>query len=602
MASEVYFSPFIPTFNGNGLPVPGARLYFFYTGTTTPAPIYSDSGMTTPLANPVISNAAAQYPNIYLDAAITYRVRVTDRNGTQLGNDIDPYVPGTALEGPPGPPGGNISSLGLAAAATTFDDIPDGTATVTTAGFLSDGVGAARYARWSPPMAPLDPSTQEYAWFEASDGSRWVIAEDNPTIEMFGASVDAADNGPNILAALKTSKNVIIPATVGFGFGCNAGAVKCQMDDQSISGIGTLTLNGGQLGTLVSSNGYRVHLSGFGLEGLATGDVRDLDFPASNRSGLAIDMDKKSTINGVRINAFANYGLYPANTGEARQRTLSASDVKISNCFYGFYLGVQVAEYTTWSNCHARECKFGVVIASGNISWMGGALNDNYRAVHVTDAPNNAHGSMVGTLLNHAQEAMIFCEGVTHGFSFIGCQMFDGTVVLDDCYGVQIMGCTTDVTTWNFGGGGYNRVAYNTIEGFYANTIVNNYGGVLSQTEFTNNRKYDGSYWGEMSAPQYGQAAYTPGDQPVNTWWENGSFGTDGWRWTTNGDGTMKLFKVTAGVQATDPTFVMNRLTGKITKMLGGFTDYADDAAAASGGVPVGGIYHTAGVLHQRVA
>ncbi len=97
MASRVYYSPFIPTFSGNGLPVANGRLYFFYTGTTDLAPIYADAGMTTPLANPVVSDGAARYPNIYLNEAITYRVRETNKDGTPLADDIDPYVPGAAV-------------------------------------------------------------------------------------------------------------------------------------------------------------------------------------------------------------------------------------------------------------------------------------------------------------------------------------------------------------------------------------------------------------------------------------------------------------------------------------------------------------------------
>lgn len=96
MASKIYYSPFLPVFNGNGLPLGAARLYFYYTGTTTPAPVYADANMATPLANPVVANSAGQHPNIYLDDAITYRVRATDRFGTQLGDDFDPYTPGQA--------------------------------------------------------------------------------------------------------------------------------------------------------------------------------------------------------------------------------------------------------------------------------------------------------------------------------------------------------------------------------------------------------------------------------------------------------------------------------------------------------------------------
>lgn len=43
-------------------------------------------------------------------------------------------------------------------------------------------------------------------------------------------------------------------------------------------------------------------------------------------------------------------------------------------------------------------------------------------------------------------------------------------------------------------------------------------------------------------------------------------------------------------------------LDGAATLAAAMATEYADDAAAAAGGVAVGGVYHTAGVVHVRVA
>lgn len=94
MTAQTYYSPFIPTFGSNGAPVAGAKLVFYYTGTTTYAPIYADSGLVTQLANPVVADAAGKYPSIYLSSSITYRVRQLDPNGAQIGTDYDPYIPG----------------------------------------------------------------------------------------------------------------------------------------------------------------------------------------------------------------------------------------------------------------------------------------------------------------------------------------------------------------------------------------------------------------------------------------------------------------------------------------------------------------------------
>ena len=54
----------------------GGTVYFYYTNTTTLAPIYSDVNLTTPMANPVVIGSSQILPKIYLDPSITYRRRI----------------------------------------------------------------------------------------------------------------------------------------------------------------------------------------------------------------------------------------------------------------------------------------------------------------------------------------------------------------------------------------------------------------------------------------------------------------------------------------------------------------------------------------------
>lgn len=93
MASDLYYSPFIPAFSSSGAPSAGAKLRFRYTGTTTAAPIYSDAALTVPLTNPVVANAAGRFPPIYMNDAITYRIDYLSPTNAQL-DSVDPYVPG----------------------------------------------------------------------------------------------------------------------------------------------------------------------------------------------------------------------------------------------------------------------------------------------------------------------------------------------------------------------------------------------------------------------------------------------------------------------------------------------------------------------------
>lgn len=89
-----------------GAPINGAKLQFYVTGTTTPAPTYTTSGLGTPNANPVVSDSAGLFPPIYLDPAVTYRLQLRDGGGSLI-DDLDPItaqanlaagsVPGSAL-------------------------------------------------------------------------------------------------------------------------------------------------------------------------------------------------------------------------------------------------------------------------------------------------------------------------------------------------------------------------------------------------------------------------------------------------------------------------------------------------------------------------
>lgn len=94
MAAKLYYTPFLPAFSNNGIPIAQSYLYFYGSGGLVLAPIYSDAALTVPLTNPVQANLAGKYPDIYLNDALSYRVRQTDKNGVPTTDDIDPYLPG----------------------------------------------------------------------------------------------------------------------------------------------------------------------------------------------------------------------------------------------------------------------------------------------------------------------------------------------------------------------------------------------------------------------------------------------------------------------------------------------------------------------------
>lgn len=70
--------PFVHVEDANGNPYVGAKLYVYLPGTTTPAAIYSDEGLSIALSNPLTgvtgSDAAGNFPRAYI-AAGRYKLR-----------------------------------------------------------------------------------------------------------------------------------------------------------------------------------------------------------------------------------------------------------------------------------------------------------------------------------------------------------------------------------------------------------------------------------------------------------------------------------------------------------------------------------------------
>lgn len=92
MAAELFTLPFRPALSPRGLPIAGAKLHFFVSGSLTPTPVYADAALTVPLSNPVTADSAGKWPSIYTNSTVTYRVQLKDANGNLIpGHDVDPY-------------------------------------------------------------------------------------------------------------------------------------------------------------------------------------------------------------------------------------------------------------------------------------------------------------------------------------------------------------------------------------------------------------------------------------------------------------------------------------------------------------------------------
>jgi hypothetical protein len=82
--------PFINICDSNGLPLVGAKLFIYQTGTTTLTSVYTDESLETAATNPATSDAAGNFPRLYI-AAGTYKLRTETSAGVLIWeyDDID---------------------------------------------------------------------------------------------------------------------------------------------------------------------------------------------------------------------------------------------------------------------------------------------------------------------------------------------------------------------------------------------------------------------------------------------------------------------------------------------------------------------------------
>lgn len=95
-------NPRMQWFDDNGDPLAAGKLYAYQAGTSTPQDIYSDEGLTIPLANPITLDAAGRAPQIYiaqaaykfvLKNALGATVWTSDNVRTPQVGDYQSYTP-----------------------------------------------------------------------------------------------------------------------------------------------------------------------------------------------------------------------------------------------------------------------------------------------------------------------------------------------------------------------------------------------------------------------------------------------------------------------------------------------------------------------------
>lgn len=142
MPAQLFFLPFPTAFTSNGIAAPGAKLYFYESGTTTPIAVYDDAGLTTPHPHPVPADGAGRFESVYLEVGLSYRLVIKDRAGATLA-DIDPYIPGTAAGAELLQPYVAQAQAAAVEAAEVLGQVDDAVASATASATASKNQAAA---------------------------------------------------------------------------------------------------------------------------------------------------------------------------------------------------------------------------------------------------------------------------------------------------------------------------------------------------------------------------------------------------------------------------------------------------------------------------
>src|ERR1700722_12349832 len=106
---QLFYDPIPRPLSALGAPMPGANYNFYVSGTTNPATVYQDAGLTVPypaaslngsppLFSVVQADGTGAMPPIFLNPETIYRVQLYSSNW-QLIEDVDPYVPSMPVTG-----------------------------------------------------------------------------------------------------------------------------------------------------------------------------------------------------------------------------------------------------------------------------------------------------------------------------------------------------------------------------------------------------------------------------------------------------------------------------------------------------------------------
>lgn len=195
------------------------------------------------------------------------------------------------------------------------------------------------------------------------------------------------------------------------------------------------------------------------LDGEAPGDWHKRE--DSGQNGLFVTGCWGYEIVGVTLRNFNGAGLQIEHSGAGWANGGNLDRVTA----IGNYVGVRFDTRAEYINAKALGCYnnvVGCVIHAGNAKITASNFTTNIDGLLIEDKENGSHGSISNCLLNHNERYALLARNVKYGMAISDCCFFYGTILLENCVGVNltngILSCNVKTV-----GEGANRVAGNYV-------------------------------------------------------------------------------------------------------------------------------------------
>lgn len=148
-------------------------------------------------------------------------------------------------------------------------------------------------------------------------------------------------------------------------------------------------------------------------------------------------------VTGCMIKGFSGGGITCSNTSTGTVNHITANNCFIQACNAGINIQAS-AEFNKFTNIRTYACYYSCYNLGGNNTFVGCDFSKSTVGFKIASSTNNGHGGAIGCIFNHIDNntgIAVDISGTNNGFTFVGCQLFFGSVSIQNASGILFDNC-----------------------------------------------------------------------------------------------------------------------------------------------------------------